>query len=95
VGASADFATINDWWPEGGTFFTPADVASAETVGVMGKTVANQLFGHQRAIGETLRIGRSTFRVIGVLSPKGQTLEGKDQDDLAARLDPIQALRYK
>jgi putative ABC transport system permease protein len=82
VGASADFATINDWGLEGGTFFTPADVASAETVCVIGKTVANELFGHQRAVGETLRIGRSTFRVIGVLSPKGQTLGGKDQDDL-------------
>jgi putative ABC transport system permease protein len=57
-------------------------VASAETVCVIGKTVANELFGHQRAVGETLRIGRSTFRVIGVLSPKGQTLGGKDQDDL-------------
>ena len=93
VGASADFATINDWWPERGTFFTPADVASAETVCVMGKTVANQLFGHQRAIGETLRIGRSTFRVIGVLSPKGQTLGGKDQDDLVVM--PYTALQKR
>jgi putative ABC transport system permease protein len=82
VGASADFATINDWLPERGTFFTPDDVTSAENVCVIGTTVAYQLFGYQGAIGETLRIGPSTFRVIGVLSSKGQTLGGKDQDDL-------------
>jgi putative ABC transport system permease protein len=82
VGASADFATINDWLPERGTFFTPDDVTSAENVCVIGTTVAHQLFGYQEAIGETLRIGPSTFRVIGVLSSKGQTLGGKDQDDL-------------
>jgi putative ABC transport system permease protein len=82
VGASADFSTINDWLPERGTFFNSADVASAEKVCVLGKTVANQLFGYQNALGETLRIGQNTFRVIGVLSPKGQTLGGKDQDDL-------------
>lgn len=82
VGASADFATINDWLPERGTFFTLADVTSAENVCVIGATVANQLFGYQSAIGATLRIGQGTFRIIGVLSPKGQNLGGKDQDDL-------------
>jgi putative ABC transport system permease protein len=82
VGASADFATINDWSPERGTFFTAVDVSGADNVCVIGKTVANQLFGYQQAIGETIRIGAGTFRVIGVLSAKGQTLGGKDQDDL-------------
>jgi putative ABC transport system permease protein len=82
VGASADFATINDWLPERGTFFTAVDVSGADNVCVIGKTVANQLFGYQQAIGETIRIGAGTFRVIGVLSAKGQTLGGKDQDDL-------------
>jgi putative ABC transport system permease protein len=82
VGASADFAMINDWLPAHGTFFTSADVARGETVCVLGSTVAYQLFGNQRAIGETVRIGQHTFRVIGVLTPKGQTLGGTDQDDL-------------
>ena len=81
VGASADFSVINDWLPDRGTFFNRDDVTHAERVCVLGQSVAAQLFGYQSPIGKTLRIGRSSFRVIGVLSPKGQTLGGKDQDD--------------
>ena len=81
VGTSADFGIINDWFPDRGNFFNRDDVTNAERVCVLGQTVAAQLFGYQSPIGKTIRMGRSSFRVIGVLSPKGQTLGGKDQDD--------------
>jgi putative ABC transport system permease protein len=82
VGASPDFVAINDWLPERGNFFTQGDVANGERVCVLGRTVALNLFGYQNPIGETVRIGNNTFEVIGVLSPKGQTPGGDDQDNV-------------
>jgi putative ABC transport system permease protein len=49
---------------------------------VLGRTVAFNLFGYQNPVGETVRIGNNSFRVIGVMSTIGQTPSGKDQDDI-------------
>jgi putative ABC transport system permease protein len=82
VGASADFPIINDWFPEKGTFFIYEDVTNVERVCVLGKTVTSKLFGYQNPLGETVRIGNVSFKVIGVLSFKGSTPGGGDQDDI-------------
>jgi len=82
VGASPDFTYINDWLPERGSFFTNEDVTRAERVCVLGRSVALNLFGYHNPIGETVRIGKTSFKVIGVLSTIGQTPSGKDQDDV-------------
>ncbi len=82
VGASPDFTHINDWLPERGSFFTDEDIANAERVCVLGRSVALNLFGYHDPIGETVRIGRISFKVIGVLSTIGQTPSGRDQDDV-------------
>ena len=82
VGTSADFVVINDWPLERGNFLTPDDVARAEQVCVLGRTVATRLFGYQNPVGQTVRLRNSSFRVIGVLQVKGQTSSGKDQDDI-------------
>jgi putative ABC transport system permease protein len=82
VGVSTDFPIINDWFPEKGTFFTQEDVINADRVCVLGNTVTSKLFGYQTPLGETVRIGNVAFKVIGVLSFKGQTPGGGDQDDI-------------
>ncbi|MGQ0793567.1 MAG: ABC transporter permease [Deltaproteobacteria bacterium] len=82
IGSSPDFIHINDWFPERGNFFTEEDVANSERVCVLGKTVALSLFGAQNPVGETVRIGSNSFRVIGVMASIGQTPGGKDQDDI-------------
>jgi putative ABC transport system permease protein len=82
VGVSPDFVYINDWFPERGNFFTDEDVINSEHVCILGRTVASNIFGYQNSIGQTVRIGNTSFRVIGVMSPIGQTPGGKDQDDV-------------
>jgi putative ABC transport system permease protein len=82
LGTSPDFVYINDWFPERGSFYNEADVVSAKKVCVLGKTVASKLFGYQDPIGQNVRIGSSSFKVIGIMSPLGQTSSGKDQDDI-------------
>ena len=82
VGTSPDFVFINDWFPERGNFFIHEDITNAERVCVLGKTVAHNLFGYHNPIGEKVRIENNSFIVIGVLSSKGQTPGGSDQDDI-------------
>ena len=80
-GADLDYQRIKNWPVERGEFFTLQDVKAATKVCVLGKTVAEKLFGGQNPVGHVIRIKRIPFRVLGVLTPKGQTAFGQDQDD--------------
>jgi putative ABC transport system permease protein len=82
VGVSPEFTYINDWFPGSGSFFNKQDVRNAELVCVIGTTVASKLFGNQDPVGEKIRIGNFSYKVIGVMSTIGQTPSGEDQDDL-------------
>ncbi|MBP8976863.1 MAG: ABC transporter permease [Bacteroidetes bacterium] len=81
-GCSADYLLIRQWSVEYGEFFTEADVKAASKVCVLGKTVADNLFPDSSPIGQTIRIRNVPFRVVGVLSAKGQDAMGNDQDDI-------------
>ena len=48
---------------------------------MLGKTVATTLFGDDDVVGKTIRIRNSPFVVVGLLASKGQSLDGRDQDD--------------
>ena len=80
-GTDLDYQRIKNWPVERGEFFTLQDVKAATKVCVLGRTVAEKLFGGQNPVGHVIRIKRIPFRVLGVLSPKGQTAFGQDQDD--------------
>lgn len=63
--------------------FLPADSTdAARAFVVLGPKLKHELFGAGNALGERLRLGGQSFRVIGVLAPKGQFL-GMDLDDTA------------
>ncbi len=64
-----------------GELFTDADVRTAARVVVIGQTVAQELFAGSDPVGQTVRVRNLPFRVVGVLTPKGQTQWGQDQDD--------------
>lgn len=82
LGVAPDFVYINDWFPDRGSFFNNQDVAETARVCVLGKTVASNLFGSENPVGQTVRINKSIFSVIGVMSSLGQTSGGRDQDDV-------------
>ncbi len=81
-GVDVDYLLIRDWNLASGSWFTAQDVRSGKKVAVLGKTVADQLFAGQDAVGQTIQIRNVPVQVIGVLEPKGQTPEGSDQDDV-------------
>ncbi len=82
-GSNQKFPEIRTWKVEKGEFFNEADVRSAGRVIVLGKTVAERLFGGIDPIGETIRVRNLPFRVVGVMAEKGQSMVGQDQDDVA------------
>jgi len=82
LGESADYLDIRQWQLADGASFTPQDVRSANKVCVIGRTTASQVFGNDDPVGQVLRIKNVPFVVTGVLTPKGLSAQGSDQDDV-------------
>ncbi len=81
-GTSADYIVARNWELASGTFFRVEDEARYATVAVLGRTVANALFPDGDGIGEFVLVNNIPFQVIGVMTPKGATPWGQDQDDI-------------
>ncbi len=81
VGSNADYFGLRDWTIAAGYAFDRPEIQSAAQVAVIGKKVAANLFGNDDPLGQTIRIRNLPFQVIGVLGSKGQSLDGRDQDD--------------
>ncbi|MCC6921332.1 MAG: ABC transporter permease [Alphaproteobacteria bacterium] len=80
-GTNEDLLTARDWQVVQGYPFSEADIRSGARVALIGRTVAANLFGNSNPVGETIRVRNMPFTVQGVLSGKGQSLDGRDQDD--------------
>jgi putative ABC transport system permease protein len=81
TGVTPDYFEVRDWGTESGTLFTEVDLRSATRVVLLGQLTAKNLFGDEDPTGKTVRIKNSPFLVAGVLTVKGQSLDGRDQDD--------------
>jgi len=92
IGSTAEYASISNVNTADGRFLTSSDVAAAARVVVIGQTVANKLFPDVNPIGESVRINRVPFTVIGLLESKGSNL-GTDNDDQIVM--PISTLRQR
>lgn len=81
-GTWSDFLAVRGYELEAGRSFTATEENSAAPLCILGATVRNELFGGQDPVGESIRVGSISCRVIGVLASKGQSSFGQDQDDL-------------
>jgi putative ABC transport system permease protein len=81
-GVTPEYLQIRDLTLDAGEAFTQQDVESAAKVALIGKTVADNLFNGSDPVGQMIRIRNVPVRVAGVLSPKGQSPNGQDQDDV-------------
>ena len=81
-GVSPDYLDIREWPLESGEFFTERDVTSRNKVCVLGTDVVKNLFPNEDPIGQTIRIRSVPFKVIGVLTSKGQSSVGTSNDDV-------------
>ena len=80
-GVGPEYMPIRRWAIEAGSSFSQRDVDVAANVSLIGKTVAQQLFGDGDPVGKTIRVQNIPFRIIGVPASKGQSPFGNDEDD--------------
>jgi putative ABC transport system permease protein len=78
---------------ERGEFFNASQAIRGQKVCVVGKTVADNLFGNLNPLGQTIRFKKLPLTVIGVLKDRGETSMGTDQDDLI--LAPFSAVQRR
>jgi putative ABC transport system permease protein len=93
VGGQKDWLAIRAWTLRSGRFFGDPEDRSAAKVCVLGTTVVANLFGDEDPVGRTIRVKNLPFVVLGVLSPKGSSLMGQDQDDVVVA--PYETVRKK
>jgi len=81
-GVTPAYQTVRDWPVAAGRFLTKQEEENAATSAVLGQSVVHNLFGPgQNPLDQVIRIKNVPFRVVGVLTPKGQSTQGTDQDD--------------
>jgi macrolide transport system ATP-binding/permease protein len=82
-GTTSNYFSIRDWPVSIGRIFTDSEEKAGAAVCILGQTVVNNLFGEgQNPVGATIRVKNFPMKIIGVLSVKGQSSYGQDQDDV-------------
>ena len=82
-GGNEDYLSIRSWETVSGRNITDEEAKGSAKVCLIGRTVADELFGEGiDPTGETIRFAKIPFKIIGVLKEKGQNSFGQDQDDV-------------
>jgi macrolide transport system ATP-binding/permease protein len=92
MGVAPSYADLRASQPQAGRLFNDEDNNIRARVAVIGVAVARQLFGPINPIGESIRLNKIPFQVIGVLPEKGSG-GGRDQDDVV--LVPVTTGMYR
>ena len=92
-GVNREYLEVRDWELAEGRNFSEQELRSAAKVAILGATTARELFDDDPVIGQKIRIMNVPFTVVGLLSPKGQTGFGMDQDDTV--LVPVSTARRR
>lgn len=82
LGSTPELLDVREWSLSKGANFSQSDVNASNKVVLLGKVVAENLFGSDDPLGKVVRIKGAPFTVLGVLGSKGQSLDGRDQDDV-------------
>jgi putative ABC transport system permease protein len=81
-GVSPEYFLMRTWPTAMGSPITQSDIETGSKVVVLGQTVVDKLFGtNADPTGQTVRVQKTPFQIIGVLARKGQSATGQDYDD--------------
>lgn len=92
-GTTNGYFQVQPWPLTSGRYFTPTEEASGKAVCIIGSTVYTNLYKTAPAIGTRMRIAGISCDVIGLLTTKGQSGFGGDQDDVV--IMPIKAVQRR
>ncbi len=93
TGTTNGYFPVRNWGIEEGRMFSDGEINAGAAVGILGATVREELFGKQSPVGQSLRLGKISFKVIGILEKKGQSSFGRDQDDVV--IIPLRTLQRR
>lgn len=93
TGTTSAYLLTNNWTIADGHGFTDSDERAGRAACIIGETVRKNLFGAQSPLGSSIRIKQFSCEVIGLLTSKGQSSMGTDQDDVV--LMPIRAVQRR
>jgi putative ABC transport system permease protein len=82
MGITPEYLAVRDWRVVAGRSISPSDVEGAAKNCLIGRTVAENLFGAEDPIGKIVRVKKLPFMVVGVMDGKGRSPQGSDQDDI-------------
>ena len=91
TGTTTDFPQVRNYQLAEGSFFTSDDVTSRHRVVVLGTTVVQNLFAATDPVGQTIKISRQSFRVVGVFASKGGTGFGSQDNVVVAPITTVWA----
>jgi putative ABC transport system permease protein len=82
TGTTNAYFTAANWVIARGRTFSESELRAGKAVCVIGATVGKELFGAQDPLGNKLRLKNISCEVIAQMDTKGQSVMGRDQDDL-------------
>ena len=93
-GVYPEYLFIRGWSLQDGSSFTNQDVKSVAKVCLIGQTIVKNLFPDgEEVLGKSIRFKKIPFKIIGILSKKGENTFGQDQDDVI--LTPITTVQKR
>jgi putative ABC transport system permease protein len=81
-GSTNDYFTVRDWPLREGRIFSEGEQHAGAAVCILGESVRKELFGDSDPVGARIRVDKVSCDVVGLLSSKGQSTFGSDQDDI-------------
>ena len=93
TGTDNSYFDVRDWPPVAGRSFTEAEIRSGRPACIIGQTIRTTLFGSQNPLGTDIRVRDVPCEIIGILSARGQSTFGQDQDDLVVM--PLRAVQRR
>jgi putative ABC transport system permease protein len=91
VGTTPSYLEAHAYKVREGSDFTSADVVAHRRVAVIGATVAQELFGGQSPVGQSMKVNGSNFEVVGVLASKGTSGVTNEDDVVMAPITTVQS----
>jgi putative ABC transport system permease protein len=82
TGTDNNYFPVANWTLAKGREFSNSELRAGAAVCIIGDNVYKELFGSQDPLGEKIRLNKLSCQVIGLLESKGQSVGGRDQDDL-------------
>jgi len=93
TGTTNAYFQAQGWRIDQGRIFSAGELKAGKAVCLLGRTVQKTLFGAETAVGQSMRLGKIAFQVVGTLQAKGQSSFGTDQDDIV--IIPLRTLQRR